>query len=277
MKRSALPWIIGLGIILASGITAWITGIWKWQKGSWEPSLVFNLLTTGLAILLVNVMIAGTERRLEKHRKDEAAKKEKDAAAVRKARTALRRARRKKGRSEFLGFQSYWPILVCLSAGDDVLLAGEFGDLNAVKAVLKNKAPEYRRQAAWLRHLTLLYSRYFNAKELSWLHQLERSLDSLALGIEIGVSPEMEVIGIMTSLEGMESSSRALFQSFGLPLVLDDVDKFSKRVGELSRKWGVPEIRKKMKETLAPLFEVKEPEIARMLRGQAKPDDSPES
>jgi hypothetical protein len=241
--------VVALILVAALAASVFIT------NDAWRPSVVCNLITTALAIYVINVLVAARERRLKVR-----------AQRMRHARRRARAAARKAALREFLGYESYWPILVCLSAGDDVLLAGKFGDLLTVRKVLKHKADEYHRQAGWLRHLTLLYSRYFTAKELSWLHRLERDLSALALNDNLDARVELEKLNIVSSLEGMEEASRALFKSFGLPLVEEHVEEFSGRVKELAEKWDVPGIRKRMGKELAPLFDAEHPDIAQKLR-----------
>ena len=49
--------------------------------------------------------------------------------------------------------------------------------------------------------------------------------------------------------------SRVLCQAIALKPMLDDVDDFDRELGELKRRWQIPEIRKKMRELIIPLVE----------------------
>jgi len=64
--RAPLWW--GIALMVSAVAVAWRTNALKWPRGSWEPSLVFNLLTTGAAILIVNWFVEG----LQRQRKEEA-------------------------------------------------------------------------------------------------------------------------------------------------------------------------------------------------------------
>lgn len=164
---------------------------------------------------------------------------------------------------------------MCLSAGRDAMLVAEHAPLASVLEAIKKEAELYRRQAASLRNLTLLYGRYLRARELSWLDQLQRDLDALTLHPGLGVSDDTMKIGLLACLEGMGASSRALFQSFALPIMLDEVDRYTAEVNKLKRKWDVPGIRKRMGKSLAPLFDAEHPNIASKLREEAEESDSP--
>jgi len=248
--------VVGVLVVIAATITVAFN---QYRPELWVPSLVCNLATTALAIAAVNILIARYEKRAQKAQE-----------RALEARRAVRAARRKRAIQAFLGTETYWPVLVCISAGHDVMLVARHGMLPDVIELLRKKGPEYRYQAGWLRTLTLTYSRYFKVRELRWLNRLQANLEALADHPGIKVSDDMQKLGIVQSLGEISANSRALMTSFALAPVLDEIDEFHREVGELRRRWDIPGIRKRVGNDLAPLFEKEHPDIAMELRGEER-------
>ncbi len=243
--------VVALVVVAVFALVAWAGGV---DPKGWSPSLGANLITLVVAVVIIDDYVKTQERMRE--------------AALKKvhhARRTLRRQRRQQAIKAVLASETVFPAMLCIDAGEEVIMVGGQGTVNDVLDFLRVKGPQYRLQAARMCHLSVIYGRFFKVDEIRWLDMIHRGMEALIAHPDLPVSEDAHKIGIVSALEQIGQANRAVAHSFGAREGLDLVDNFHGQLDRLRRGWDVPAARQKMRASIAPLVAKFNPELAEKL------------
>ena len=245
MKWRGKDAILWGSVIVCEGLSAFIAlRVNDWKIITWGPSLACNLFTTGLAIWVINVVVADFEERERKREEDH----ETNLETARRNRAEMRRDRRKIKRREMMRLQANWPVMSTLQLGSEVMKAADTGDLQGILAHIKGRQAKYFDHADALGQMITVYNRFLTLKELNRLEGLRRAVKGLAMEVDQADGEDGHKAAIISFLEYLNGFSLALGQALVDRQMMDEHDVFNNQIGALKRKWDIPAVRQRLRQ-----------------------------
>ncbi len=234
-NKNTILWLLVIVCFLLAGVCAlWLR---TWSATLWAPSLACNFLTTGIAILVINLVVAGAAARDRARRK-----------AWAQNRKQLKENRRRARRTEAARLLSGTHIVSTLELGLEVMDVAQQRDLQGVLGHIKDRQKTFVEHAWALEHLTLVFNRFFTLHELDQIEALRRAVRWLATEVDHCESDDVHKVHLMEALEAFNAYAMAIGMGTNNAGLLQLQGDYNHKLGALRRKWAVPEIRKRLRE-----------------------------
>jgi hypothetical protein len=160
---SAKQWVnySGWGMIIAAGVLLLVA--WTWSRAAWLPSLTCNLATTGVAILVINRVVASAAEREQATREE-----------WRQHRKQLRHMNRVARRRQMMRPEAGYPVAASLSLGGDLIDVALASDLSGAMSHLADKKEIYLEHARGVGHFQMVYGRFLTFREVGAVESVRR-------------------------------------------------------------------------------------------------------